>query len=292
MRYHDVELSFDNFRSVLKEFSVDIQDVVRSAIMDAVDLSPYILACKNDSYKLDQIRLSIKEGLNSSIFVFKGETIKNIRKLKGMGYPIQNVEVYTKCTLSEVHEKYLIQWLYKGYSIPANFCNIDLELLPVFNEGYSYGYDMSKLQSFNGTAEYLRCLMDLLKMGVDTKKFMSGWDLDCLRFVVTTIYKCSNNSVTKFIGLCLPSDSVDMLSAKYNLASALVNVPKSEYDIGWLLKQPIEVISFLADAINPRLGIYPKSFAGCKTLVQMQSLLVDLTSKSTVPSGGKLTRKG
>ena len=34
MKYKGIILILDNFRSVLKEYSVDIQDVVRSAILD------------------------------------------------------------------------------------------------------------------------------------------------------------------------------------------------------------------------------------------------------------------
>ena len=36
MKYKGTTLVLDNFRTVLKDFSVDVQDVVRSALLDNV----------------------------------------------------------------------------------------------------------------------------------------------------------------------------------------------------------------------------------------------------------------
>ena len=65
-------LVLDNFRVVLKNYSLDVQDIVRSAILDGLDISEYISQYKNDPYKLDQIRLELKEGLNTSLFSVSG----------------------------------------------------------------------------------------------------------------------------------------------------------------------------------------------------------------------------
>lgn len=60
MEYRNQVLLLDNFRSILSSFSLDVQDVVRSAILDGVDLNPYIERFREDPYKLDQIRLGLK----------------------------------------------------------------------------------------------------------------------------------------------------------------------------------------------------------------------------------------
>ena len=68
-------LILDNFRKILSNYTVDIQDVVRSAILDGVDISKYIDVCKDNPYRLEQIRLSIKEGLDESLFNLSGDLL-------------------------------------------------------------------------------------------------------------------------------------------------------------------------------------------------------------------------
>ena len=93
MIYENDKLILDNFRTVLKDYSVDVQDVVRSAILDGVDITKYIESCKNNAYRLDQIRLGMKENLEEIFLNIKnGDSIYKIRKLKERGVSLSGIQ--------------------------------------------------------------------------------------------------------------------------------------------------------------------------------------------------------
>lgn len=46
LNFKGTNLILDNFRTVLRDYSIDVQDVVRSAILDDVDVADYIEICK------------------------------------------------------------------------------------------------------------------------------------------------------------------------------------------------------------------------------------------------------
>lgn len=52
-----VKLTLDNYAQYLQNYSIDIKDEVRNALLDGIDLIPYVKMCKNDPFRLQQIRL-------------------------------------------------------------------------------------------------------------------------------------------------------------------------------------------------------------------------------------------
>lgn len=165
MKYKGVTLILDNFREVLKGFSVDIQDIVRSAILDGVDIEEYINRCKNNPYKLDQIRLALKEGVSSKYYSTSGQVLYKIRHLKQSMGSLSSLDKYMELNLTDEHYKYLIEWIEMG----VNLSNIDVSiipesLLPVFGSGFSYGVDMSEFNTGkNFSPKYVMDCIKILK---------------------------------------------------------------------------------------------------------------------------------
>lgn len=176
MIYNDKTLILDNFRKVLKGFSVDIQDIVRSAILDGVDISDYLDTCKNNPYRLDQIRLGLKEGLDEVFFkVNSGEAIYKIRTLKNNGVSLKNIKTQLKKgSLSGECLDRLLKWTEAGY----NLYGLDVSIIPrslynVFESGLQKGFNMSIFN--NGklyTSEYIKECMVMLSNGVDISPFV------------------------------------------------------------------------------------------------------------------------
>ena len=112
MYYKGKKLILDNFRNVLSSYSVDIQDIVRSAILDDIDISDYIDVCKTNPYLLDQIRLSIKDGLSASYLkIGDAEILYSIRQLNGL-LDLKPLENQLKNNiLSSDHIHYIIKWI-------------------------------------------------------------------------------------------------------------------------------------------------------------------------------------
>lgn len=173
-------LILDNFRKVLSGYSIDIQDIVRSAILDGVDISKYIDACKNSPYRLDQIRLGIKEGLPDTFFSLSGEQLYRFRSLKADGKDVRTVsDMLRKSTLSDAHIDYVLKWVSEGRNIKGlNVALIPRKLLSVYDSGLSSGVDMSMLVgTSNYSEDYLQNLIILVKNGRDCSKFIDGsWD--------------------------------------------------------------------------------------------------------------------
>ena len=192
MRYRGSVLVIDNFRSILSDFSRDLQDVVRSAILDGVDISEYIDKCKNNPYRLEQIRLGKIEGLNPIFFSYQaGDIIKGIRNLRQMGINLSPVEKYREADMDIRSLYYLIEWCKAGYDIS----NLDLRVLPVnllgyFDEGLEMGLDMS---IFNNGVQfsnrYLKGCMQIHREGLDVQKFLMGdYPEEVIDYLASMVY--------------------------------------------------------------------------------------------------------
>ena len=48
MEWNGRKIILDNLREELSAYSVDIQDVVRSAILDGIELGSYVEECRED----------------------------------------------------------------------------------------------------------------------------------------------------------------------------------------------------------------------------------------------------
>ena len=177
MVFRGERLMMDNFRTVLKDYPIDIQDIVRSAILDMVDISKYIDPCKDNPFRLDQIRLGLKEGLNPKYFTYnRGDIIYGIRKLTNQGVNLSPLTKYKDSDLTKIYLWFIIQWCKEGY----NISNLDLTIVPeyllgTFNEGLKSGVDMSV---FNNGIQYpVRYLEDCIHIkseGLDVQKFLMG----------------------------------------------------------------------------------------------------------------------
>ena len=166
----------DNFRSELKEFIVDIQDVVRSAILDGVDISDYIEDCSNNPYKLEQIRLAMKENLSKDYFRLSGDSIYQIRKLNSRGVALSHIEKQLKSNLSDEYMSYLVRWVDEGINVSKlNIAIIPKNLLETFDYGLSKGFDMSIFNTgISYTSKYIMLCLQIAKNGKPISFLLNG----------------------------------------------------------------------------------------------------------------------
>lgn len=188
MEYRNQVLLLDNFRSILSSFSLDVQDVVRSAILDGVDLNPYIERFREDPYKLDQIRLGLKSGLDPVYFQLSGENIYKLRVLRDRGVNISEVETQIKkSNFGTANQEYVtraLRWLEAGYDISGlKISSIPLNLLNVFEQGLKNGISMVEFN--NGKqydSDYIKQCIQIRENGFSINRFLNEfWSLDVLR---------------------------------------------------------------------------------------------------------------
>ena len=196
MEYKGTELILDNFRGVLKDFSVDVQDIVRSAILDNVDISPFIVICKDNPYKLDQIRLAMKEGLGARFFSVSGDVLYRIRRMKRNGINISQIESQLRNKLSDEYLEYMLKWVEDGINISKlDIATIPKDILETFDYGLRNGFDMSIFNNYHQyskdvgniihgypyTPEYIKLCLQIIKNGKPVTFLLSGeWEIPCI----------------------------------------------------------------------------------------------------------------
>ena len=179
-------LILDNFRRCLSEYSVDIQDIVRSAILDGVDISKYLDVCRDNPFRLDQIRLGIKEGLDEALLSLNGDALYRVRKLRKSGNLAEVTRQLSKGSLSDEHIYHLLDWIQDGRSIhDIELATIPKNLLSVYDVGLSYDVDMSIFNGIKCDVNYLNALVSMAKNRRSVEKFLdsSKWDLSVIQCV-------------------------------------------------------------------------------------------------------------
>lgn len=241
MKYKGKELVLDNFRKELNGYSLDVQDVVRSAILDGKDISMYIEQCKNSAYRLDQIRLGMKEGISSVFFeVRSGELIYRIRQLIDRGKDLSRLEwQIKKGVVTEENLGTLVSWLEKDYVIS----DLDISIIPksmlgIFDYGLSKGFNMSMFN--NGrvyTSEYVRLCLTLMENSKDPFQFIEGklWDISVMKALVG--YSKSADAekwgnLLKFVSAETPKGKVKQLIRCVNNSMSIKELGKPEWSEG------------------------------------------------------------
>lgn len=231
MLYKGRTLILDNFRSCLSKYSVDIQDIVRSAILDGVDITKYIDVCKDNPFRLDQIRLGIKEGLDVALFSLDGDVLYRVRSLRRTGNISLLTKQISKGSLSEEHISYLLDWIQDGRSIEGiEMAVIPKNLLSVYDYGLRYGVDMSIFNNIHCTSEYLECLVGIAKNNRPVDRFLdsSKWS----KSVVHCVMLASSNHIgwyNKWVDDIEPSMSYDVVEALRQLYSYMIKLNQSKW---------------------------------------------------------------
>lgn len=259
MKYKNKELILDNFRKVLSDYSVDVQDVVRSAILDGIDISKYISSCKNNPYRLDQIRLAMKDGLSEVFFkVDKGDTIYQIRRLKSKGIKLIQIEKQLETgIISEHYMGYLIRWVEGGLNTTGlNISLIPMELLDTFEYGLRNGFDMKPFNTGKSySPEYVNSCMQISKNGKDVSVFLNGdYSLEVLRvlsiFSKMSIGKWDN--VVKNIDVKTTAERVEKL---IELVKQGISIDKLQEKVNGEYAYPFECLDIVQSAYLSKLDI-------------------------------------
>lgn len=182
------KVTINNYLDVFKDYSKDVKEVIRSAILDDTPIEPYIDIYKNDPYLLWQVKMSIDEGLDSYWFdvINSGSTLVSLRALYGKGINIKPLINYFSKGLSDNHYKYIIKWYGEGYSLKNyNFDILPDDLLESFDYGMKLGYPMYLFN--NGVQfhrEYIMCCLKILSHGHSINRFLDGsWNIENLELL-------------------------------------------------------------------------------------------------------------
>lgn len=192
MKYNGTPLLLDNFREVLKMYSLDVQDVVRSAILDNVDISKWVPKCVGNPYRLDQIRLGMKEGIDSRYFEYKsGEVIRGFRGLLSRGVDVSPILKYRVGELSDKCLLFVIIWCKEGYDFSKyNLAIVPDYLLEFFDSCIRKGLDVSEFnKGVLYSLDYIEACSRILNNGCNVNKYATGtYSIDVLKIMEKISY--------------------------------------------------------------------------------------------------------
>lgn len=174
MRYRNVDLTFDNYKHHLKEFSLDIQDEVRSAILDNTPIGDFIDSCREDPFRLQQVRLAIKESQPEWLVGLKtGKSIYLSRKTRARGVNLTGVPRAIRGSTEKQVEHYL-SWVEEAYVIPEGFdvSKVPERLLEVAGRALAQGIDPRRIFELSDyDSDAASYYVDIESVGFDTSVF-------------------------------------------------------------------------------------------------------------------------
>lgn len=222
MYYKSVHVTMNNYKSVFKDFSVDIQDEVRSALLDKVDISRYIDICASDSYKLGQFRMAIRECIPNVYLTsnMTGKAVNNLRWCFSHNISILQLLPYLNkkaCVDSELLES-LCEGMRLGADISeVNFFNINKNIVNIVISGLVQKYPMWLCEGVDWLDEkYVHTLIRGMAMGIDVAPFVQcEWRTDVMILLFYYSGKVNINNFLSYITNKFSSDLVESLLRVY-----------------------------------------------------------------------------
>lgn len=251
MRYKNVDLTFDNYLTELSEFSQDVKDEVRSGILDNIPLGRYIYACADNPYRLQQIRLGMKEGLDTDYLKLKsGDHIRRVRVLLSQDVRLDLLKEYTYLNLPSVYYDVLLDWIETGAVIPEDLelDKVNEAILPAISYAVLNDLNAVEIASQSGNSlEYAQSLLTMSALGMEIGE-LSGTKyqeeaLEALSGIASRPY---SSSVLRLMDRNSSGDYVDSLialaSSKFDLSE--LKETYSVYQLDWIYQAFTEGLDY------------------------------------------------
>ena len=224
-KFKSTMVTMSNYQEIFKECTPDILDEIRSAVLDDTPISKYIKGCGDDSYKLGQIRMALREMIPHEYLSTEmtGRTIYYIRQGFNKGIDMSPVLRYIKNSHITVEEDTLEQLtgcVCVGVSIEfVDFTVVPNNLVNTVCKGLKNGYPMWLLieEGCTLSEETMRVLMRGMQLGIDVHPFLNGlWQSKELYLLFSYV---KSVDINKLLGQITHKFDVERLKIILRLAS-------------------------------------------------------------------------
>mgnify|MGYP000932687291 FL=1 len=210
MYFKGSRVTLESISSLFRGYSLDIQDEVRSMVMDNLDLSKWIDVCKDNPYRLNQIRLGSKEGLDPRFFtILDGSVIYRIRSLEATGFNVGELLAYVGVGFTKEQWFYIISWAERGL--------LDSRLALVRTPFSMWGFIDKGLRNnlpmwlFTSGKKYsdtfMHSVLTLMSNGQPGEKFLNSlWKDETLKLLAEFSYRRWFNNIVGFVDYFIPYD--------------------------------------------------------------------------------------
>lgn len=219
-KYKHRQVTLDNYHEIFSVCTPDILDEIRSAILDDTPIAEYINACKDDNYKLGQIRMALRElipieYINASL---TGKTIHNIRIGYSRGMDMGSLLKYISdknCAATKETIEKLSEFVAIGTQIDmVDFNHVNNDLVDIVLSGLYKGYPMWLITNSdaNFSVETVRLLMRAMNLEIDISPFLSGkWDNASLLVLFSYAEAMDINTILPYINEKFTPDMLNEL---------------------------------------------------------------------------------
>lgn len=217
MYYKGVNVTLENYKEVFSMFSVDVQDEVRSAILDDTDIFRCIEYCGDDSYKLGQFRMALREGIPYTYLKpsMTAKSVNNLRWCFRHNVDIAQIKRYIDPKNNVDSE--LIESLCEGMRLGACINDVDFLRIPrsitnIVISGLINKYPMELCEGVDWLDEpYVRALMRGMAMDVDVAPFVQDkWDIKVLILLFSYSKRVNLN---EFLGYITSKFNIDVVES-------------------------------------------------------------------------------
>lgn len=239
MYFRSKKLTLENISIVLEEYSRDIRDEVRSMLMDGIDLTDWIEICRDNPFRLKQIRMAALEGVSPAFFeIQEGETLYKLRKVIRDGFTGEELLPYVGTGLDKEQWSYIINWYQKGYLDSRLQLNrAPKSMWHYLDEGMKQGFPMYIFTTSNHrilfSGEEMRSILKIMVNGGSYKKYLDyEWNEDLLYIIADTSseywFKFYDKNIHNFLPLPV-FQGIVRLAKKGFVASELLTNKDGSY---------------------------------------------------------------
>jgi len=241
------KLTLDNYKDLCSDCTEDVLDEIRLSILDDIDIRQYIFKCGDDSYKLGQIRLALRNRVPRHYILTQmtSKSLKYIRESLKCGKSVKPIERYIygdSLTIDTDLFEQVVLCNYLGGNIDmVDFREVKSSISKIVCEGLVRGYPMWLLAYSDLSESYIRLLMRGMDLNIDITRFLDGgWgesqlmllfvnsvSVDINEFLTYVTKDYSAGSVDVLLGLYRDGIEIDRLTYKDEFGSPLYN----EYQI-------------------------------------------------------------
>jgi len=208
MYFKGSRVTLESIGSQFRGYPLDIQDEVRSMVMDNLDLSQWIDVCKDNPYRLNQIRLGSKEGLDPKFFtILDGSVIYKIRGLAATGFNVGELRPYVGVGFTKEQWAYIIAWAERGLlDSRLALVRTPFSMWEFIDKGLRNNLPMWLFTSgkkYSNT--FMHSVLTLMSNGQSAEKFLnSSWKDETLKLLAEFSYRRWFNNIVGLVDYFIP----------------------------------------------------------------------------------------